>query len=157
MDRHSTLSLIDVGLILLVPWLSWLRRPTVSDMRDRKIESSSLSGTDLLWRLQYFDCAPSSPFKILNLLFFRHACASLFYRLHHAGWVHNSVAQRNIVFQPCTFLSLRLVTFTLKGKKAPHVQVLVHPLITDGFNHNLLVTFIVAILTLQKFLFLYPT
>ncbi|EDR00143.1 uncharacterized protein LACBIDRAFT_314667 [Laccaria bicolor S238N-H82] len=30
----------------------------------------------------------------------KHECASLFYRFHHAGWVHNSVAPRNVLFQP---------------------------------------------------------
>ena len=55
------------------------------------------------------------------------------------------------------FSIAEICNFTLKGKKAPHVQVLVHSLITDGFNHNLLVTCIVAILTLQKFLFFYLT
>lgn len=73
------------------------KRTIITSFGRRRIDNLSWSLFPALERVQSHSAfawpvSAGSSFKIVNLLFFRHACVSLFYRLHHAGWVHNSVA-----------------------------------------------------------------
>ena len=92
-----------------------------------------------------------SSFKIVNLLFSgTRAYPCFIVYTTQAGFTilsPNATLSSSLeLSNPCTFLSLKLVTSKLKVKKAPHLQVLVHPFISDGFNHNLLINFTVVIL-----------